>query len=135
VWAPFYVPWVVLGKSDEFCIEIRRESNPRGPNLHLIRSSTLTTRPTVYKRLEPNVPITCDRNIVPITCDRNIRFQSFIHGFDQPCINDWNRVFLSHVIGTFGSNRLYTVGRVVNVPITCDRNIRFQSFKHGWSSG
>jgi len=46
---------------DEFCIEIRRESNPRGANLHLIRSSTLTTRPTVYKRLEPNVPITCDR--------------------------------------------------------------------------
>jgi len=45
-------------KFDEFCIEIRRESNPCGGNLHLTRSSTLTTRPTVYIRLEPNVPIT-----------------------------------------------------------------------------
>ena len=38
-----------------FAFEIRRESNPRS---YLTRSSTLTTRPTVYIRLEPKVPIT-----------------------------------------------------------------------------
>jgi len=71
---------------DEFCIEIRRESNPRGANLHLIRSSTLTTRPTVYKRLELNVLITCDEFCIEIrreSCDRNTRFQSFIHGWSS----------------------------------------------------
>ena len=55
-----------------FAFEIRRESNPRGANLsNLIRSSTFTTRPTVYIRLEPKVPI---------TCDRNLRYHSYIHG-------------------------------------------------------
>ena len=55
-----------------FAFEIRRESNPRGANLsNLIRSSTLTTRPTVYIRLVPKVPI---------TCDGNLRYQSYIHG-------------------------------------------------------
>ena len=45
-----------------FAFEIRRESNPRGANLSdLIRSSTFTTRPTVYIRLEPNVPIVYTR--------------------------------------------------------------------------
>ena len=56
-----------------FAFEIRRESNPRS---YLTRSSTLTTRPTVY---------------------------------------DWYRRFPSHVMGTFGTNRIYTVGRVVKV--------------------
>jgi len=59
-----------------FAFEIRRESNPRGANLsNLIRSSTLTTRPTVYIRLVPKVPITCDGN-------------------------PWYRRFPSHVMGT-----------------------------------
>jgi len=39
-----------------FAFEIRRESNPRS---YLTRSSTLTTRPTVYIQLVPKVPITC----------------------------------------------------------------------------
>jgi len=46
---------------DEFCIEIRRESNPREANPHLLRSLTLTIRPTEYIRLVPKVPITCKR--------------------------------------------------------------------------
>jgi len=33
----------------------------------------------------------------------------------QPCIYDWYRMFLSPVMGTFGTNRIYTVGRVVRV--------------------
>jgi len=40
-------------------------------NPGLLRSQTLTTRPTVYIRLVPNVPI---------RCDGNIRYQSYIHG-------------------------------------------------------
>ena len=50
-------------------------------NPHLIRSATLTIRPTEYMRLVPNVPITCDR----------------------------------HVMGTFGTNIIYSVGRMVKV--------------------
>ena len=50
-----------------------------GANPGLIRSQTKTTRPTVYIRLVPNVPVA------------------------------------SHVMGTFGTNRIYTVGRVVKV--------------------
>jgi len=43
-----------------------------GANPCLIRSQTLTTRPTVYTRLVPNVPI---------TCDGNFRYQSYRHGW------------------------------------------------------
>jgi len=56
------------GSLMNFAFEIRRESNPRS---YLTRSSTLTTRPTVYIRLVPKVPI---------TCDGNLRYQSYIHG-------------------------------------------------------
>jgi len=43
-----------------------------GANPHLIRSLTLTIRPTEYIRLVSNVPI---------TCDGNIRYQSYILGW------------------------------------------------------
>jgi len=35
--------------------------------------------------------------------------------FDQPSIYDWYRMFPSHVMGTFGTNRIYSVGRMVKV--------------------
>jgi len=72
-------------------------------------------------------------------------------------------IFPEIVMGTFGTNRIYTVGRVVKVrdsmrpeiapewvrfppylnakfitiscPITCDGNIRYQLYIHGWPSG
>jgi len=43
-----------------------------GASSGLIRSRTLTTRPTMYIRLVP---------YVPITCDGNIRYQSYIHSW------------------------------------------------------
>jgi len=43
-----------------------------GANPDLIRSATLTIRPTEYIRLVPKVPI---------TCDGNIRYQSYTHGW------------------------------------------------------
>jgi len=46
-----------------------------GANPGLIRSQTLTTRPTVYIQLVPSGPI---------TCDGNIRYQSYIH--DWPSV-------------------------------------------------
>ena len=64
-----------------------------GANPHLIRSATLTIRPTEYIRLVPNVPI---------TCDGNIRY-------------DWYRTFPSHVMGTFGTNRIHSVGQMFKV--------------------
>ena len=48
-----------------------------GGNSGLLWSRTLTTWPTVYIRLVPNVPITSDGN----KCDGNIRYQSYIHGW------------------------------------------------------
>ena len=43
-----------FGCSDEFCIEIRRDSNPRGLILALEKPSVLTTRPLAYIRLVPH---------------------------------------------------------------------------------
>jgi len=61
----YHFSWNIMGIAvllydDAFCIEIRRESNPRR-NPDLMRSQTLTTR--------------------PITCDGNIWYQSYIHGW------------------------------------------------------
>jgi len=45
----------------------------------------------------------------------NLHLKVFDLKIDQPCLYDWNRMFLSHVIATFGSNRIDTVDRVVKV--------------------
>jgi len=45
-----------------------------GTKPHLIRSATLTIRPTKYIRLILNVPI---------TCDGNVRYQSYILGWSN----------------------------------------------------
>ena len=48
---------------DEFYIEIRRESNPRGRELQSLLVSDPNHSANRVIRLVPNVPITCDGNI------------------------------------------------------------------------
>jgi len=55
-----------------FALRYRGNRTHTGANPSLIRSQTLTTRPTVYIQLVPNAYI---------TCDGNIRYQSYIHGW------------------------------------------------------
>jgi len=55
-----------------FALRYRGNRTHAARNSGLVWSQTLSTRPTVYIWLVPNVPI---------TCDGNIRYQSYIHGW------------------------------------------------------